>query len=225
MNLTRQLADLRETQFQGRVRVAYASFVDMLNRAEVAEHVLAPGAPMPNFLLPNAEGQLLSSAELLKSGPLVVTFFRGDWCPFCVLMLAALEEALPELHDAGATLIAMTPDTGGRALRTKQHHGLHYEVLSDVDNEVAMQFGIVVNPPESYRALLAEAGIDLAEQHGNPDGFIPLPATFLIGADGTVGDAWVDLDVSRRVEPATVVDAARRLARAARGPLPATGQR
>lgn len=211
LDLTRQLAALRESKFQGEVRAAYAEFVAMLDRAEVAAHVLAPGAPMPGFLLPNAEGRLLSSDALLKSGPLVVTFFRGDWCPFCTLMLAALEEALPELRAAGATLVAMTPDTGGRALRAKRAHGLHYEVLSDVDNEAAMQFGVVVNPPESYRALLAGAGIDLAERHGNPGGFIPLPATFLVGGDGMVRSAWIDLDVTRRVEPTEIIDAVRRL--------------
>ncbi len=130
MDLTRQLAALREAKFQGEVRAAYAGFVAMLDRAEIAAHTLAPGAPMPDFLLPNAEGRLLSSSDLLQSGPLVV-FFRGDWCPFCMMMLSALEEALPELHAAGATLVAMTPDTRGRALRAKQSHGLHYEVLSD----------------------------------------------------------------------------------------------
>ncbi len=217
MTLTLRLAALREARFQGEVRAAYAGFMDMLDRAEIAAHVLAPGAPMPDFLLPNAEGRLLSSGELLDAGPLVVVFFRGDWCPFCMLMLLALEEALPELHAAGATLVAMTPDTGGRALRAKQAHGLHYEVLSDVDNEAAMQFGVVVNPPGSYRALLARAGIDLAERHGNPGGFIPLPATFLIGRDGIVRSAWIDLDVTRRVEPAAIIDAVRRLS-------PATGR-
>lgn len=212
MNLTGRLAALRETEFQGEIRAAYAGFMDMLDRAEVAAHVLAPGSPMPDFLLPNAEGRLRSSGELLQSGPLVMTFVRGDWCPFCMLMLAALEEALPELHAAGATLVAMTPDIGGRALRAKQSHALHCEVLSDVDNEAAMQFGVVVSPPQSYRALLAGAGIDLAERQGNPGGFIPLPATFLIGGDGIIRSAWIDLDVTRRVEPAAIIDAVRGLA-------------
>ena len=211
MNLTQRLAALRDAEFQGEVRAAYAAFVAMLDRAEITAHVLAPGMPMPDFLLPNAEGRLVSSGDLLHSGPLVVVFFRGDWCPFCMMVLSALEEALPELHAVGATLAALTPDTGGRALRAKQSHGLHYEVLSDVDNEVAMQFGVVVNPPESYRALLAGAGIDLAERHGNPGGFIPLPATFLVGQDGVIRSAWIDLDVTRRVEPAAIIDTVRRL--------------
>lgn len=225
MGLAERLTELRDAQFQGRVSAAYAGFMDVLNRAEVSAHTLAPGVPIPGFLLPNAEGQLLSSAELLESGPLVVTFFRGDWCPFCMLMLTALEEVLPEIHGAGATLLALTPDTGGQALRAKQAHSLHYEVLADVDNEVAMQFGIVVNPPESYRALLAEFGIDLAERHGNPSGFIPLPATFIVGDDGIVRNAWIDLDVTRRVEPAEIVDALRRVCLASRHPLLSTGPR
>lgn len=224
MDLTGRLAALREAQFQGEVSAAYADFVAMLDRAEVAAHTLACGAVMPGFLLPSAEGQLLSSADLLDHRPLVITFFRGDWCPFCMLTLAALEEALPDIDAAGATLIAMTPETGGRALRAKRVHGLNYDVLSDVDNAVAMQFGIVVNPPKSYRALLARAGVDLVERHGNLGGFIPLPATFLIGTDGIVQRAWVDLDVTRRVEPAAIVDAARRLIHGPGRPFPAAGQ-
>ena len=211
MALAQRLADLREARFKGRVRIAYEQFVSMLDRAEVAAHALPPGAPIPDFLLPSAEGRLLSTAGLLASGPLVITFFRGDWCPFCMLTLTALQEILPEIRAAGATLIAMTPETGGRALRAKHGHGLHFEVLSDVDNTVAMQFGIVVNPPESYRALLSETGIDLADRYGNPDGFIPLPATYLVDRTGVVRHAWIDLDVTRRVEPATILDALRLL--------------
>jgi len=223
MDMTERLARLRNDRFQGRVRAAYENFVDMLGRAEVAAHTLAPGAAMPGFLLPNAEGRLLFSGDLLESGPLVVTFFRGDWCPFCTAMIAALQEALPEIRAAGATLVAMTPDTGGRALMVKRRQALRFEVLNDVDNEVAMQFGVVVNPPQSYRALLAESGVDLAERHGGPAGFIPLPATFLVGGDGVVRNAWIDLDVTRRVEPAMIVDALRRLALASGNPAVASG--
>jgi peroxiredoxin len=212
MGLTEQLDELREARFQGRVKAVYEELVGTLDRAEVGQHTLAPGACMPGFLLPNAEGRLISSADLLDFGPLVVTFVRGNWCPFCMAMLTALEHALPEISSTGAKLLALTPETGGRASRAKQDHGLHCEILIDVDNAVAAQFGVLINPPQSYRALLADGGINLAELQGNQSGFIPIPATFVIGTDGIVRNAWIDLDVSRRVEPAEIIAALRRLA-------------
>jgi len=218
------MSELRNAQFRDKVAAAYSGSMDVLNRGHAAAQALAPGAALPEVLRPNAERQLVSSAELLDSGPLVVTFFRGDWCPFCILLLAALKKALPDVRDVGAMLVAMTPGTGGRALRAKRRQCLKYKVLADVDNEVAMQFGVVVNPPASYRALLVESGINLAERHGNPAGFIPLPATFVVGSDGVVRNAWIDLDVTRRVEPSVIVDAVRRLSLASRHPLPAGGR-
>ncbi len=209
MSLSERLAALKQARMSGRVRAGYEDFMAMMDHAEVAAHALKAGEAMPEFLLPNAEGGLVASADLLAAGPLVVTFFRGDWCPYCILALSALEEALPDIHALGATLVAMTPDTGGRALRAKLRHGLHYEVLSDVDNAVAMQFGIVVSLPESYRSLLRQAGVDLTESHGNAGWFIPVPATYLVGQDGQVLQAWVDTDFTSRTEPAVILAALR----------------
>mgnify|MGYP001788687259 FL=1 len=95
---------------------------------------------MPAFLLPSAEGRLVESGELLAQGPLVVTFFRGGWCPYCSATLEALETVLPELSRAGGILVAMTPETGGRALAMKRDRGVQYKVLVDVDLAVAVTF-------------------------------------------------------------------------------------
>ena len=214
MELNQRLSALRQTRMSGQVREAYDAFMAALDRAELAAHALKPGEPMPGFLLPNAEGRLVALDDLLATGPVVVTFFRGDWCPYCTETLRTLERALPAISDAGAHLLALTPETGGRALRTKLRHGLHYEVLADVDNLVAMQCGVLVSPPEGYRALLRKAGVDLAGRHGNAGWSLPVPATFLVGQDGIVRDAWVDPDFTRRAEPAAVLDALRRAATA-----------
>lgn len=162
---------------------------------------------MPDFLLPSAEGRLVGSAELLAKGPLVVTFFRGGWCPYCSATLEALEAVLPELSRAGGTLVAMTPETGGRALAMKRDRGLHYEVLVDVDLAVAMAFGIVFMTPPLYVALLRRRGIDLAERSGNPAWLLPVPAAFLVGQDGIVVRSWVNVDFTQRAEPANILRA------------------
>ena len=182
-----------------------------MDAGQAAAQALKPGDPMPEFLLPNAEGRLVASADLLATGPLVVTFFRGAWCTYCAMTLDALEAVLPDLADTGGALVAVTPETGGRALAAKREHDLHYEVLIDVDLAVAVRFGIVFRTPPLYAALLRRSGIDLAERSGNPAWFLPIPATFLVRRDGMIARAWVKTDFTQRAEPSEILGALRAL--------------
>jgi peroxiredoxin len=211
MFLRETLAALRRARMTGKVQAAYDEFLARLDAAQVAAQALAAGDAMPEFLLPNAEGRIIHSADLLAAGPLVVTFFRGDWCPYCAATLHALAAALPELSRLGCSLVALTPETGGRALGAKRKYGLNYEILADVDLEIAMAFGIVFKVPPLYASLLRSAGIDLAERSGNPAWFLPIPATFLVRPDGIIARAWVNIDFTQRAEPGDIVQAARAL--------------
>jgi peroxiredoxin len=201
------LAALRRSRETVRIKAAYHEFLERLNAGQVAAEACRPRDRMPGFLLPNAEGHLIDSGELLSHGPLVVTFFRGGWCPYCSATLEALEAVLPELSRTGGTLVAMTPETGGRALVTKRDRGLHYEVLVDVDLVVAMAFGIVFRAPPLYVGLLRQRGIDLAERSGNPAWLLPVPAAFLVGQDGVVLRSWVNVDFTQRAEPTEMLEA------------------
>ncbi len=189
------------------MRVAYEEVLAVLRAAQVAAAAPGPGDPMPGFLLPNAEGALVSSAELLARGPLVLSFFRGAWCPYCAATSDALEAAMPALSDAGASLVGLTPETGGRALAMKRARGLGYELLVDVDLAVAMLFGLVFRTPPLYAALLRERGTLLPERQGNPGWLLPVPATVLVGADGIVRRTWIDVDFTRRADPAEILRA------------------
>lgn len=211
MSLNEVLQALRRSRDTSEVRAAYDEFLKRLDAGQVAAQACKEGDPMPGFLLPSADGRLVGSEELLEEGPLVVTFFRGDWCPYCAATLDALEVLLPELSRAGGTLVALTPETGGRALATKRDRALHYEVLVDVDLAVAMAFGIVFRTPPLYTDLLRRRGIDLAEHSGNPAWLLPIPATFLVGRDGIVLRAWVNRDFTQRAEPSDIVTALRSL--------------
>jgi peroxiredoxin len=202
---------LRRTFLKGDGGPAYEEFIARLDAAKIAAQALQPGDAMPAFLLPNAEGELVDSAELLAAGPIVVSFFRGGWCPYCSATLDAMQAVLSEVTAAGATFVAMTPETGGRALATKRAHGLHYQVLADVDLAIAMAFGIVFRTPPLYEALLRRTGVDLAERTGNPAWLMPLPATFLVRRDGVIARSWVDIDFTRRAEPADIVAALKAL--------------
>ena len=194
-----------------RSRVAYESMVDQLGRAETARHALKVGDMMPSFVLPNAESRLVFSDDLLTEGPLVINFSRGNWCPYCRRTLEALEAALPAIKAAGGHLASLTPDTGSYLAQTKRRHGLTYEVLSDVDGAVGLQFGVLFRAPDRYRELLVSLGIDLEERHGNPSWLIPMPATFVVDQSGVIRYAFVNVDFTRRAEPDEIIDMLRGL--------------
>jgi peroxiredoxin len=194
-----------------RIRLAYEAVVRQLGRAETADRALKVGDTMPSFMLPNAEGHIVFSDELLKRGPLVVNFFRGSWCPYCRRTLEALETALPEITAAGGQLVALTPDTGSHLAATKRNHHLSYEILSDVDGAVGLQFGVLFRAPDPYRELLAGRGVDLPTRHGNESWFIPMPATFVVDQQAVIRYAFVNVDFTRRAEPADIVEVLRSL--------------
>ena len=205
------LAALRQSRSTAEVRAAYDEFLQRMDAAKVVDCALRAGDRMPDFLLPNAEGRLVHSDDLLAAGPLVVTFFRGEWCPYCSVTLDALQTILPALTGAGGSVVALTPETGGRALQIKRAHNLDFEVLADVDLAIGMAFGIVFRLPPLYAALLARRGIDLAERSGNPAWLLPIPATFLVGRDGVIARSWVKVDFTQRAEPAEILEAMRHL--------------
>lgn len=205
MSLTSTLKALFRSRATPQRQAAFEDMVARLYRAEIAQRALHAGDPAPAFLLPNAEGQLVASEDLLAAGPVVATFFRGGWCPYCDVTMRAMEDALPEINAAGASFVALWPETGGLALRTKRERQLSYEMLIDVDNAVAMQFGIVFRVPELYRQLLIDQGVDLAKRQGNPAWLLPVPATYIIAPDGLIRYASVDGDYTVRAEPADIV--------------------
>ena len=195
---------------------AWQAFVDQLRRAHSVEGALKVGDAMPPFVLPNAEGRLVASDELLAKGPLVISFYRGDWCPYCRAMLAALQAALPRIAAAGGSLVALTPDSGGRPLANKRRQRLTFEVLSDTDYAVGLQFGVVFQVPEAYRRRLAAEGINLPERHGSGGWLIPMPASFVADGGGVIRYAFVDGDFTRRAEPEAIVAVLHELAGAGR---------
>ena len=210
--LLRKLAPRLDAERERRMAVAevhaaYVAALAELRRTDFLAHTLRAGQPFPDFLLPDAEGRLVSRDDLLAHGPFVAAFFRGTWCPYCAITLDALEEALPQITALGATLIAITPETGGRALELKRRHRAGYAVLADVDQGLGMACGVVFRAPEPYRRLLLSRGVDLAERQGHAGGFLPVPASFVVDRAGIVRWAFVDVDFTRRAEPDDILAA------------------
>jgi len=182
---------------------AYQDVLANLAREGFLEGVLREGARFPDFLLPNAAGRLVGLQEALKSGPVVLVFFRGEWCPFCKLMAEALAEAAPRIAGAGGRLLALTPETGDWPARlSARHHGA-FEVLADVDFGVGVQAGVVYRVPPLYRARLAR--VDLPLRHGLAAWCLPVPAVFIIRPGGVVAWRFVHGDFARRPEPDEII--------------------
>ena len=185
--------------------------VQGLTDAGAADCALRVDDRMPDFLLPNAEGQLVSSAQLLANGPAVLSFYRGIWCPYCSEELNALADAAQRLKAAGATVAAITPEIGGTALRTKRERKLQFEILCDVDNGVAMAFGLMFRIPEDIQASYLKFNVNMPKIYGNDGWMIPIPATYVVGRDGVIAYAYVNPDYRERCDPESLVEIVRKL--------------
>jgi len=186
---------------------AYLQIIETLHRDGFYEGILREGEIFPDFMLPSAAGKLVTLAERLASGPVVLGFFRGTWCPFCKLMLEALAEALPRIQAKGAALLALTPETGALPAALQARHGDRFEVLCDVDFGVGLQAGVVYKIPPLYRATLSAARLDLTLRQGNAAWCLPVPAIFLIRPDGRIARRFVDVDFTKWPEPEQIIAA------------------
>ena len=160
---------------------------------------------MPLFTLPNHKGEIVSLASLLENGPVVVTFYRGGWCPYCNIELREYQNSLEEIKSLGATLVAITPELPDASLSTSEKNELAFDVLSDVNADYAKSLGLVFTLPEALKPIYLSFGIDVAAHNGEGQFDLPLAATFVIAKDGTVASAFVDADYTARQEPSEVI--------------------
>ncbi len=181
-----------------------------------AKRAAKVGDKAPAFVLKDPDGKDVSSAELLSHGPLVLTFYRGVWCPYCNLDIQGLQDALPELEKHGARLVAISPQTAANSRRLIREHKLTFAVLSDPGNEVAAAFGLRFKLPD-YLIDLYKNGFknDLAVVNGDASWTLPMPARFVIGRDGKILYAEVNPDYTRRPDPAELIPALQKLKAAA----------
>lgn len=172
---------------------------------------LGVGAEAPDFALPTADGGTLRLGEALAEGPVVLTFYRGAWCPYCNQSLRQFQEALPLIEAAGARLVAVSPQTPDGSTEMEQAQSLTFPVLSDVGNEVSRDYGLVFEVSEEVRERYRASGIDLPAINGADSWELPVPATYVIDRDGTVRYAFIEADYTQRASPRAVVEALRSL--------------
>jgi peroxiredoxin len=176
-----------------------------------AQRARKAGDTAPAFILRDPDGEPVSSRELLARGPLIVSFYRGVWCPYCNLELKALQEALPEIAARGASLVAISPQTAPNSRKSRRDNRLSFPILSDVRSEVANAFGIRFALPPDLIEVYAGFGNDLPRINDDPAWVLPMPARYVIGTDGIVAYAEVNPDYTHRPDPSELLPVLDRL--------------
>lgn len=166
---------------------------------------IQPGSAFPNFQLSDATGNKVTLDDLLAKGPILVSFYRGEWCPFCNLELRALQNHLDEFLKKGVTLVAISPELPDQSLSTSEKLSLKFRVLSDIDNQLAKQLGLLFPQPESMRTVFDKFGVDWNKQYGNNNLELPVPATFLVDKKGIVRNSFVNPEYRHRLDPETAI--------------------
>lgn len=177
-----------------------------------AGRALRAGDTAPAFTLPDPDGNPVASEHLLARGPLVVSFYRGVWCPYCNMELQALEAARAEFAALGASLVAISPQTPVNSRKSVRDNGLGFPILSDSGNAVAAAFGLRFALPDYLVALYQQLRNELPTFNGDDSWTLPMPARYVIGTDGTILYAEVNPDYTRRPEPEDMLPALRRAA-------------
>ena len=182
-----------------------------LRESHLAERALGTGDIAIDFTLSNAKGEPVSSEALRGAGPVVLSFYRGGWCPYCSMELKALQDVNAEIKALGASLIAISPQMPDASLSTAEKNELEFEVLSDVNSSVADQYGLTFSLAEDLRPIYKNWGADVAAVNDDPDCKLPLPATYVIDQDGKIVHSFTNEDYTERLEPDQILESLREL--------------
>lgn len=209
MSLKEQLAEYRAGWYQrvpAERQAIMQRHIDQLRSGAIARNILKVGDRAPAIVLENAKGATVDVGTLLKKGPVIVTFYRGGWCPYCNLELKAYQEILPEIAAAGASLVAISPEKPDDTVSTAEKNALTFEVLSDVGQNVGRAFGLVYEFTEELKSAYHGFNLDIPARNGTPDEWaLPVSATYVINRDGLIIYAYTDVDYRDRADPRDVL--------------------
>ncbi|TVZ23179.1 peroxiredoxin [Dokdonia sp. Hel_I_63] len=203
----KELADNSIKRHPGAAQDIMRKAIEDLDATGILKHAVKTGDKFPDFTLPNAQGKTITLSKQLQKGKVVITFYRGGWCPYCNLELKAFQEVLPQIKEKGATLIAITPETPDNSLSTKEKNELDFEVLTSENNELARSLNLVFKLPEALAELYGNFGIDLLESQGNDANELPIAATYIIDQNGEVSYHFLSEDYKLRADPEDIIAA------------------
>ncbi len=182
-------------------------FIQDMKASDILDLALKKGDFAPDFALPDHEGNMVSSADLLTKGPLVVVFFRGNWCGYCDTTLRVLRRYTPHIRARGATIVAISPQTVEKSASLVKDAGLDFSVVSDLNSEYSQLCNIAFTLTDEIRTFLDSLNVDLTEINGDDSMILPIPATYVIEKDGRVTYSFLDVDFSKRAEPLDILNA------------------
>ncbi|POR50832.1 peroxiredoxin-like family protein [Bosea psychrotolerans] len=215
MSLQEQL-DAYRAQFESKapaeaLAVIHKATFDLVAIGQ-AERALGVGSKAPRFELSGSSGAIVRSSELQAAGPVVISFYRGIWCPYCNLDLKALQATLPEILGTGASLVAISPQSVANGRKTVEDLGISFPILSDPNNAIADQFGIRYRLPDELVSLYKNFGVNLPVINGESSWTLPMPARFVIDRSGVIRYAEASADYTRRPDPNVLLPILRDLA-------------
>jgi len=206
--------DFETKQAPPTVVAAFHKATADLIASKAIDRAIKVGDRIASFKLMDSDGALVDSAQLLAKGPLVVTFYRGVWCPYCNLDLQAIEAVADDIRSLGASLVAISPQTPSNSRKVKQQHGLSFSILSDEGGRVSAAFGLRFRLPDELVSIYKGFGVDLPVINGDPSWTLPMPARYVIARDGSIVYAEASPDYTRRPEPTELLPPLLRLRRA-----------
>jgi len=187
------------------IQVLHARAVEELKQSCITKRALQSGVKAPSFELTDHNGKLVRSSELLASGPLVICFFRGRWCPFCVGQMEAMNAIYLQIRESGASLVAISPQTVHQSYLMADQHKLRFPLLNDAGNKVAHEFGLAYRVPDYQQEIYRRVFVNLPFVNGDDSWELPIPATYILARDGTVPYASANPDYTERPEPEDIL--------------------
>lgn len=184
----------------------YENGIALIQASGVLDGAKQGGDKAPNFTLPNASGESIELYNMLKSGPVILVWYRGGWCPYCNIYLQHLQRAYPEFEKAGAQIIAISPELPNNTQATQKNNQLGFHVLSDVHNRVGKEYGVVYTLPD-FIAKRYNQAFDMVKHNGDESAELPLSASYVISPNGVISYAFLDADYRNRAEPADLLTA------------------
>ena len=179
----------------------YEAKIEELRSEFASKSAIGINDTAPDFALPNPAGKSIVLKDLLRSGPVVLTFYRGGWCPYCSIQLRAYQGALPQITGLGGRLVAISPQLPDNSLDTASKNALTFDVFSDVGNKVSRSYGLVYSLPEEIRSALRSNNKALPSINGDESWELPVPATYVVARDQRVALAYIEVDYRKRPEP------------------------